>query len=158
MESQGLGAGLHTATWLVSENSVASETHCGARGSCCSLMSCAAGKLSAFTLLTHAAHALRQHCSRGPRSMVAAQQAPRTAAHALTVLLHLDTTSREKRRVPALPGGKASLLDCPGAVLGEGSIKCGVAEAVSVKCFNQLDTSAVHLLFCDGRAVRRVCA
>ena len=91
--------------------------------------------------------------------MVAAQEAAqyiltaawsrRTAAHAAAVLLRLGTATWEEMRFPALPGGlkgkggEDSLLDCPGAVPGDGSIKCGVAEAVSAKCFNQLDTSAV---------------
>lgn len=32
--------GARTVTWLVSENSVASDTHCGSGGSCSSFRSC----------------------------------------------------------------------------------------------------------------------
>ena len=79
------------------------------------------------------------------------------------VLLQLDTTSRDERRIPTLlgglncDGGEDSLLDCPGAVLGEGSAKCGVAEAVSVICFNQLDASAANLLQCHDMQIRPTC-
>lgn len=65
------------------------------------------------------------------------------------VLLQIDTMSRVERRVPILlggfscEGGEDSLLDCAGAILGEGSKKCGIAEALNVICFNQLDACAM---------------
>ena len=56
--------------------------------------------------------------------------------------------SREERRVPIVlggvscEGGEDNLLSCPGAVLGEGSNRCGIREAVAVICFNELDACA----------------
>lgn len=79
------------------------------------------------------------------------------------VLLQLDTTSREERRIPTLLGGldctgdENSLLDCPGAVLGEGSVLCSVAEAVSVICFNQLDASTMPMLQLHSMLAKPTC-
>ena len=72
--------------------------------------------------------------------------------------VQLDTMSREERRVPIVlggfncEGGEDSLLSCPGSVLGEGSRRCGIAEAVAVICYNELDPGAVlPLVEKDGR-------
>ena len=76
--------------------------------------------------------------------------------HGHCFLVQMNTLSREERRNPILLGGlscegdESSLLECPGAVIGEGpkSRNCGVAETLSVICFNKLDTCASRQPLC----------
>ena len=81
----------------------------------------------------------------------------------MLAVVQLDTKSHEERRVPIVlggvscEGGEDSLLSCPGAVLGEGSRRCGIKEAVAVICFNELDACAALPLAEPHSIVTKCC-